>query len=239
MPAPQDAAGDVLGALDVSIDLPLATPASRSLAYFIDELVIVLMGLSAALVGTLVSGPLLDLGLDTEVFFAVLFGGWFLLDWSWFTIWEAATGRTPGKRWMGIRVVRTDGRRVGLLGAMIRNLLRSIDTLPGGFVALVTGTLTPRFQRLGDLAAGTMVIRDAPAAAPRARPTTWPAGIADADVAIVEAFFDRAAVMTPEARGTLSARLAAHVAARHPGFLDGETVDPESALTRAFGVSEA
>ncbi len=72
-----------------------------------------------------------------------------------------ASGRTPGKRVNGLRVVRTGGQPVDLLTSMIRNLLRIVDFLPFSYlVGIVSILVTSRNQRLGDLAAGTLVVRE-------------------------------------------------------------------------------
>jgi RDD family len=73
-----------------------------------------------------------------------------------------ASGRTPGKRVTHLRVVRERGTPVDLPASAIRNLLRLIDILPTAYlVGLASILITERNQRLGDLAAGTLVIRDA------------------------------------------------------------------------------
>ena len=72
-----------------------------------------------------------------------------------------ADGRTPGKRGTGLRVVRSSGRRVDFMASMIRNLVRLVDGYPLGFMPTVVSILvTRRNQRLGDLAADTVVVRD-------------------------------------------------------------------------------
>jgi len=78
----------------------------------------------------------------------------------YFWIAEARWTRTLGKRLFDLRVVRTDGGRVGYGAAFVRTLLRAVDWLPAAFLlggALVA--LTPKHQRLGDLAARTVVVR--------------------------------------------------------------------------------
>lgn len=229
-----------LGALDVGIDLPLATPASRSLAYFIDLLLLWLVGAIVLAGAVLAGGNLLDLGVEPGPLIAAVVIGWVSFEGAWFTGWEwLGRGRTPGKRAMGLRVVRADGRTVGLGGALIRNLLRPLDLGTSGVVALVVAGLTRRHQRLGDLAAGTLVIHDRAAPAPRARPTRWPDGVDDADVGLLEAWFDRAPALAPEPREALAARMTAHVARRHPGFVEpGSPGTAEARLAAAFAVRE-
>jgi uncharacterized RDD family membrane protein YckC len=76
-----------------------------------------------------------------------------------FEVWGG--GRTPGKRWSGLRVVMAGGQPVGLGPSAVRNLLRLIDEwLTLGIVGFISIQATKRNQRLGDLAAGTIVIRE-------------------------------------------------------------------------------
>ena len=68
-------------------------------------------------------------------------------------------GQTPGKSVMGLRVVSDDATPIGWNDSLVRNLLRVVDFLPFGYGAgLVSIVSTRRFQRLGDLAAGTLVV---------------------------------------------------------------------------------
>ena len=84
----------------------------------------------------------------------------FLGEWWYFAYCEAfRSGATPGKRYMGIKVVRQDGGPVGMEAAMIRNLIRFVDALPVLYGAgLISSLSSPTFQRLGDRVAGTLVI---------------------------------------------------------------------------------
>jgi RDD family len=98
----------------------------------------------------------------------------FAVQWVYFVVLEGLTGRTPGKSALRLRVVTTTGRPIHFTDAALRNVLRAADALPTAYVTgLVSMALTRRFQRLGDLVAGTMVILEA-----RARPAValrlWP-----------------------------------------------------------------
>jgi len=81
-----------------------------------------------------------------------LFASWFV----YFVVLEATIGATVGKLLLGIRVRKADGKRIGLVAALIRNLLRVVDVC-FGFVGFLLICVTPRRQRLGDFAAGTVV----------------------------------------------------------------------------------
>ena len=83
----------------------------------------------------------------------------FAAQWLYSFLWEGLTGRSPGKIALDLRVVMVSGRPIGLGAAALRNVLRAADVLPVGYLVGVTAmAMTRRFQRLGDLVAGTMVI---------------------------------------------------------------------------------
>jgi uncharacterized RDD family membrane protein YckC len=138
----------------------VAGPARRALAYLIDLLV-------RAAVVTVVGGALLLASSHSDPV-----SGWklgallllmFVLEWGYFVACEMLmNGRSVGKRALGLRVVTCDGLPVSFGSSMLRNLLRAADFLPTGYaVGLSVMTLDPRFRRLGDWAADTMVIFEA------------------------------------------------------------------------------
>jgi hypothetical protein len=97
--------------------------------------------------------------------FGVWAGGilvsWFVLGWFYGGIFEAYwNGQTPGKRIMKIRVLSVDGQPINGLQAVLRNILRAVDSQPflTYFVGLVVASANGRFQRLGDWVCGTMVV---------------------------------------------------------------------------------
>jgi uncharacterized RDD family membrane protein YckC len=143
----------------------------------------------------------------------------FLVVFAYDVLFETlASGRTPGKRWTGLRVVMAGGGPVGFLASTIRNLLRIIDFLPVWYgVGIVAVLASRRNQRLGDMAAGTLVVRErrvvAPAPAVREAPAAdtshWDVSAVTMDeVATVRRFLDRRPQLTPEARARLAAELA-------------------------------
>ena len=142
----------------VEIRLRMAGPLPRAGAYLIDLLIrasiIVLGGIVLSIAGVAVGG---------KVAMGLTYLMWFLLDWLYPVIFEAGKrGATPGKRVAGLRVVQTTGSPITMGQAFIRNFLRFIDGMPLFIYAIgITSCLaTKRFQRLGDLAAGTVVIYD-------------------------------------------------------------------------------
>jgi uncharacterized RDD family membrane protein YckC len=97
---------------------------------------------------------------------ALSVGIWIMLDLfvstSYFLIFETLfRGRTPGKRLTHLRVVSVGGSVIGWRQSLLRNLLRMVDSLPAGYlVGVVAMLISPRVQRLGDLVADTIVIRE-------------------------------------------------------------------------------
>lgn len=90
----------------------------------------------------------------------------FLLEWFYPVFFEVTrNGRTPGKKWMGIRVVNDDGTPITFGPSLLRNLLRFVDFLPVFYLTGIIASLCNRqFKRLGDLAAGSIVIYEVPPA---------------------------------------------------------------------------
>ena len=86
----------------------------------------------------------------------------FLFYWGYYIFFEMFwNGQTPGKRWTGLRVIRGDGTPITLSESAIRNLTRIVDFLPAAYgVGIITMFIDKRSRRLGDLAAGTLVVHD-------------------------------------------------------------------------------
>lgn len=147
---------------NVTFEFELAGVASRGLAWLIDVLVVLVMITAAVLVigqlATIAGGFAMAL-----LFVAIFLAQWWysaLLEWWW-------GGQTIGKRIVGLRTLTERGLRVGFLQAVIRNLVRMIDILPAVYLAGMTSALLDaKGRRLGDLAAGTIVVRERRAPAP-------------------------------------------------------------------------
>ena len=91
-----------------------------------------------------------------------------LIVWGYYPVFEFFLhGRTPGKATQRLRVVRTDGQPAGGAAILVRNLIRILDVFLFPFLAVISMIVTARAQRLGDLAAGTMVVREARFTTPR------------------------------------------------------------------------
>jgi uncharacterized RDD family membrane protein YckC len=94
----------------------------------------------------------------------------FLVTWWYMVLFEVLNqGRSPGKQLMGLRVIHDDGTPIGWAASLTRNLLRFVDMLPFAYALGILSCLNHlAFKRLGDIAAGTLVVyRDSPASAPQ------------------------------------------------------------------------
>jgi uncharacterized RDD family membrane protein YckC len=213
----------------VELDLALAGVGSRFVAAFVDLLLqtVLIIALGLAFVGLDVFGDV-GTGLGAAAFaicsFVVVFG--------YHTFFEVlAAGRSPGKRWTGLRVVRIGGHPITFTASAVRNLVRAVDFLPGYYVVGAIAILvTSRNQRLGDVAAGTIVVRERrpppPTWRPAAMQTTDPRGVDSWDVsavtaeelATVRSFLDRRHEVTNAARAQLGDELAARLRPKVAGF---------------------
>lgn len=86
----------------------------------------------------------------------------FAFFWGYYVFFELLwNGQSPGKRWVGLRVLGTQGQPIGISAAVIRNLVRLIDFLPGTYaIGIITMFVNDQSRRLGDFAAGTLVVYD-------------------------------------------------------------------------------
>jgi uncharacterized RDD family membrane protein YckC len=152
----------------VSIRFPLAGMGSRFLAILIDTLLqlaayIVLVLLFLLVVSAAPKSGAGQLSHNSEKWMvALLILVHFVMYWGYFTLFEAFwNGQTPGKKLFKIRVIQDSGRQITFFEAMIRNLIRVIDMLPSFYlVGVIAMACNRRHKRLGDLAAGTLVVHE-------------------------------------------------------------------------------
>jgi len=153
----------------VSIAMPLAGIGSRFIAIVVDYLIWVaafsILAILAALV--LASLRVFD-SISPNWALGIVLLVIFLCHWGYFTLFEAfGNGRTPGKRVAKIRVIHRSGRAISFVESLARNLVRAVDYLPSFYAAgLVAMFLSRQHQRLGDMVAGTLVVRDREIASP-------------------------------------------------------------------------
>ena len=184
----------------IELELRLAGPVPRACAWAIDLAVraAIMLGL------TFVLGQLGALGVGLLLICA------FLLEWLYPAVFEIRyDGATPGKKWMGLRVVNDDGTPVTVSAAFVRNLLRAVDFLPVMYgVGLAAMLINREFRRLGDLVARTVVVHRAEprraAVVADATPLAPPRPLSvDEAHAIVE-FAERSRELTPERAAELA-----------------------------------
>jgi uncharacterized RDD family membrane protein YckC len=238
----------------VELEVELGGLGSRFLAQLIDW---VLKGLVMAALAIVLYA--IGSGVATAVFLVLTFLVWFGYD----VLFEVlASGRTPGKRLCGLRVVRAGGQPIGFVASAVRNLLRLVDgplTLYlGGIVSVV---LSKRNQRLGDMAADTLVVREPPApqdapvwerksAADAPPPAPWTAAgatngggdqwdvsaVSQEEIAAVRQFLERRWTLDDEARRRLAWQLAEGLrpkVAGAPPELQGEKLLERLAAAKA------
>lgn len=185
----------------VLLELRVAGPWSRGLALAIDQMIrTTVLGFASA--------PLMFLG-DAGVGLFLLLA--FAMEWLYPVFFELrAGGVTPGKTAMGLAVVMADGTPVTPAASLLRNLLRFADLLPMGFLlGLLTMTFDRSFRRLGDLAAGTVVVhrerRRPVGRLPEARPVAVPTALLPEEQRAIVAFAHRTPTWSTERAEELAA----------------------------------
>lgn len=234
----------------VTFEFTLAGVGSRFVAAFIDGLIQAGLMLSLGLLAWALSNVIGDWA--AVLFFVGLFVVYFGYDIAFETL---ASGRTPGKRWTGLRVVKVGGAPVTFMTSAVRNLLRLVDMLPTMYlIGMVTIIATPKNQRLGDMAAGTIVVRErtvGPSSSSAAASSPWTGyssaaaggagGTSGIDVsawdvsavtadelAAVRQFLSRRTSITREARTRLAREMASRL--RPKVIATQESLGPETFL---------
>jgi uncharacterized RDD family membrane protein YckC len=229
----------------VSVTVPLAGVGSRFIAAAIDAVIQFTLLICAVVVfgvfelGGGASGGLLALSA-------------FLIFFVYDVAFEVlAYGRTPGKRWTGLRVVRATGEPVGFVTSVIRNLLRLVDFLPSAYLVGIASILvTSRNQRLGDIAAGTVVARaprkgvsvdERAAAAPLTSSlAVWDVSAVTAqELATVRSFLDRRDSLEWGARTQLARTMADRLRPRVGGISESAPIGDEDFLEQLARVKGA
>ena len=167
--APLDTTIEIVTPEHIAFTYSLAGPFRRLNAYLID------LVLRAALLIVLAALLLPVFASFGGLGIALLGIGWFMFEWFYGGVCETYfSGQTPGKRWMALRVLTVDGQPINGLQAVLRNVLRAVDAMPwisldvwGGpawlglptwLLGLLAMLMSRRFQRLGDLVCGTIVV---------------------------------------------------------------------------------
>jgi uncharacterized RDD family membrane protein YckC len=227
----------------VSLQYDIAGIGSRGAAALVDTMVQVLSitvwffgvsmagGLVAGLTGRAAGGGVASLITALTLF------GIFLITAGYFMLFEILwSGQTPGKRLVGVRVMRENGYPIRPVDAVIRNLVRIVDWLPSGYgIGVLTMLLNDRSKRLGDFASGTIVVREGrtlsaasfltPSASVDGRTVT----LSNADASLIRDFLTRRSIMDSRARAQLASRLTAAISQRYALGVDDS---PETFLEK-------
>lgn len=211
----------VESATGVEVSLPVAGPGARALAFVLDWLIRAILFVAWYVVAALLYNRswsiLAPLEPDAAWFGGVVIPAAAIFFLYHYVLEIAMRGRTPGKRMAGVRIVARDGS-VPLLAALLtRNVFRLIDSFPAFYtVGLIATMLTRDHVRIGDLAAGTLLVYE------RARP----AGVEDVSRAVLGSRLDATSAevlselllrwerLEPHARRRLAQRLLARHATR-------------------------
>ncbi len=220
----------------VALQFPVAGIGSRFVALLLDHLLQLAVVVAVLLVIAVIEAatgrrPGASNSLASKWFAAGVIFAFFLLFWGYFSLFEAFwRGQTPGKRLMKLRVIKDAGRQITLFESLARNLLRVADYLPSLYLAgVVTMLCNKQNKRLGDLAAGTLVIHERMEEQPllltgdRLRPASVPgvqggavslfppdavARLSVGDLMVLEAFFARALDLPLDTRAAMAQRIA-------------------------------
>jgi uncharacterized RDD family membrane protein YckC len=212
----------------VALEFQTANVGSRILAFLIDAVVVVtgiVVGVTAVAFATSVSNAVLPDWLVVAMFLVLIPGWWFGYFTAMETLWR---GRTLGKAALGLRVVTREGAPVRFRHAAIRTLLGTVDfALGSGFFAVVFVLFSRDNQRLGDMVAGTLVLRERSAATQLAPVSFDPppglesytatldvTGMGAEEYQAVRSFLLRARQLAPASRASLAVQLATPLAAR-------------------------
>jgi uncharacterized RDD family membrane protein YckC len=237
----------------VELEVELGGLGSRFLAESIDYLA------KGAIIGALaILLFAIGSGVAWAVFLVLVFLVWFGYD----VLFEVlANGRTPGKRACGLRVVRSGGQPIGFVASSVRNMLRLVDGPLTSYIAgIVSIVVSKRNQRLGDMAADTLVVREPaapgkaptwearPGSVPAPPPAPWASGsngsgdqwdvsaISQEEFAAVRQFLERRWTIEDDARRRLAWQLAEGLRAKVAGAppeLEGEKLLERLAAAKA------
>jgi uncharacterized RDD family membrane protein YckC len=145
----------------VELQFELAGIGSRFIALLIDQLWQSLIILAIVLSFIAYPEAIDAIGSSVVLSVVIVVVGLFFITNGYFIYFEATrNGQTPGKKAVNIRVIRDSGHPVDFRAVLIRNLMRTVDCLPGLYaVGIISAFISPQYRRLGDFVAGTLVVK--------------------------------------------------------------------------------
>jgi len=236
----------------VVLSYTIAGVGSRASAAMLDYLICI-VSFIALIVAVMQFGSVNVLGLSTDVSaawaLAVIGLFQFAVLWLYYVLFEALMdGQTPGKRIMHLRVVRDGGLAVNFEASAIRNLVRIVDMQPAFLYAIgmVSAVANPRGKRLGDVAAGTLVVKEdltsqpmvapAPRRSPASEALTVTAHLTEEQYALLDRFVQRRMDLEPARRNELAANLVERL---KEALGDDTTHAPLNALVRLHATEQS
>ena len=221
----------------------IAGVGSRALAALIDSLiavaaiVVIMIAIAVASPGR-GSGDVFDAWAGAIFVFAV-----FLVLWGYYVLFEGlADGQTPGKRFLRLRVVRDGGYSITFGASAVRNLIRFVDIQPVGCyaVGIVSMMFSKSGKRLGDIVAGTIVVREAlvrqlaPPSTPVGDEVAPPldAALTEDEFTVLERFMERSGSFGPERREELATQIAARLTSALSAATSADNADAVTELDR-------
>jgi len=232
----------------VIVSYEIAGVGSRAAAALIDYAICAASLLALFVLGSLATRPFrgaVARDLTAPWIIALLIAAQFALVWGYYVLFEGLRdGQTPGKRRMGLRVVQDGGYSVTFGVSAVRNIVRALDMQPAVFyvVGMVSAALSSKGRRLGDIVAGTIVVRERVAQRPRGAPagpgSSGPSAgggasppparailLTEEEFALLDRYVARQSTLDADRRSRLTAQLAARFRARATDVADVARAD--------------
>jgi uncharacterized RDD family membrane protein YckC len=208
-----------------ALEYPIAGLGSRFLAVLADTAIQIILGFVAVMLGMFFVAALSKVwGPGPQWVIAIIIAFVFLLNFGYFALFEIFwNGQTPGKRYAQIRVIKDDGRPIGVYEAIVRNAVRLVDALPGMYgIGLISIFLSRQSKRLGDYVAGTVVVHEKTLEGVRpyvatpnldeSLPPIDASKVTLEEVRLIEAFLNRRDNLEPAVRTTMAMQIANRLA---------------------------
>ena len=206
----------------VSLEFHLAGIGSRFMAVFVDSLIQMVLLLVLVFAEALAFSGMRMFG---KWGVALLVIGIFVVYWGYFALFEGfMRGQTPGKRAVGIRVVKDSGRGIKFSEAVTRNFIRLIDFLPSFYIfGLISMLVSKEKKRIGDYVAGTVVVHEKSAQEvypdlqeldSTAPVQEWVMKLSARDLELIESFLHRRIALDPSVRTSTAIRIVQHIRAK-------------------------
>jgi len=229
----------------IDVSLPVAGAGARAYAFLIDWVIRLILALAWYSVATVIYNGDLSLAPPPETdarWFAAVAAPALAIYFLYHLVLETVMrGRTPGKRMAGVSIISRDGSAPGVGALLTRNVFRLIDSLPLFYgIGLIAVMMTHEHRRIGDLAAGTLLVYDAPASAASASAAN-PAHVRDDAVGaeLVSELLERWPLLTSQARCQLAIQLLARHGLKTEALRGADEAVLHSQLERIIASSAA